>query len=119
MAQRVADHQRAVQDRHGKHVVAKAPQLAGNPPPLSDDSDAFGTPSAGRFASRESNATSFDDLIAAGYAREYLESLSSDDRQHLLAGIRRAGAAAPEHAAEAAALAAASAARSGTAGGSE
>lgn len=119
VTQRVADHRREVQDRPGKHLVAKAPTLAGTPRPPADDSDAFGTPSAGRFANRASSATAFDDLIAAGYAREYLESLTPEDRQHLLVGVRRAGAAVPEHAAEAAALGAASAARSGATGRSD
>ena len=120
VAERVADHQREIQDRRGKHVVAKAPQLAGNPAPLADDTaNAFGTPSAGRYAVRTSGTTPFEALIAAGYSRDYVESLSAEDRQHLLAALHGGGAAAPDHAADAAALASASAARSGARKGSD
>jgi len=102
--------------RHPARARPAKPKLTGSPSPaLGDDGtdNAFGTPSAGPGAGRSSDYTPYEGLLAAGYSRDYLDTLSAQDRQGLYAAVHRAGTVDPSHRAEAAALAAASAARSG------
>lgn len=117
LTQHMAGRQQRIQQRALKHT----PILVGNPTPLGDADDgwAIGTPSSGPTAGRARNMNPFDALLAAGYTRDYLETLSEEERQRLLTDRQHGAAASPNHRQQASALDRASAARSGAPAGSE